>query len=315
MTMSSRLLPAVGLLVLAAILLTFPFAASGYQIYIINLVLVWVVMSLGLNILMGETGLFGMAHVAFYGIGIYTTGLLTNNTGVPVLLAIFLAGCLAALIGFILGVLSIRMNDIYLGLSTFAFGEAMQWVFHNWDAVTKGVNGLRISPTTFFGWRIDTDFRAYFVALGIATTFTIGAVLLSRSRFGRAMRAVRESEPAAAAVGINIRRVKVSAFAISAFYAGSAGGLITIFTSYIHPDTLGFNTTIVILTMLVVGGMGTIPGAIIGAAAIGVLSEFLRQAADRQEMIYGLVLVLFMVFLPDGIYGRLRQLWRRWSAQ
>ena len=315
MNTSSRLLPAGGLALLVAALLALPFIASGYQTYIVNLILVWVVMSLGLNILMGEAGLFGMAHVAFYGLGIYTTGLLTNLTGTPVLVAIVLAGCLAAVIGLIIGILSIRMSDIYLGLSTFAFGEAMQWVFHNWDAVTHGVNGLRIKQTSFMGWPIDSDFRAYFLALGVAACFTLGAVLLSRSRFGRAMRAVRESEPAAAAVGINIRRVKVAAFAISAFYGGCSGGLITVFTSYIHPESLGFNTTIVILTMLVVGGMGTIPGAIIGAAVIGVLSEYLRKFAATQEMIYGLVLVLFMVFLPDGIYGRLRHFWRRWATR
>ena len=107
----------------------------------------------------------------------------------------------------------------------------------------------------------------------------------------------------------------MAAFAISAFYGGCSGGLITVFTSYIHPESLGFNTTIVILTMLVVGGMGTIPGAIIGAAVIGVLSEYLRKFAATQEMIYGLVLVLFMVFLPDGIYGRLRHFWRRWATR
>lgn len=291
---------ALVVLLLAALALV-PVLGSGYVIYIANLLLVYVTLSLGLNIVIGECGQFALAHTAFYGIGIYAAGLLADRVGWPFPLSILAGGLLAGALGLVIGAVALRMRDIYLALATFAFGEAMQWVFLNWDAVTGGPNGLHIAPARLGALRLLDDRAAYpFVAVTMLLMLLL-TVAIARSRLGRAFRAVRESEVAALAVGIGVRRVKITAFALSAFYAGIAGGLFTIFSTYIHPDSLGFQTTITVLTMIVVGGLGSTSGAVAGAIVFGIASELLRSQPAYQEMIYGAILMGFMMFLPRGL--------------
>ena len=203
--------------------------------------------------------------------------------------------------GYVIGALALRMRDIYLALSTFAFGEAMQWVFLNWDAVTNGSNGFRISPATLFGYELVSDIKAYPFVVLIAALLLWTTVLLSRSQLGSAFRAVRESDVAAQAMGVNVNAVKRAAFTLSAAYAGIAGGMYTLFASFIHPESLGFQTTILILTMVVVGGIGSVRGAIAGALIFGLISELLRQALSFQEIIYGVILMGFMMFAPGAV--------------
>jgi len=287
-------------------LIVLPQLTSGYVVYLANLMLVYIILAIGLNILIGETGQFGLAHVAFYGIGIYTTAILTSRYGVPFPVAVIAGMLLAGAIGFLLGAVSFRMRDIYLALSTFAFGEAMQWVFKSWDAVTNGPNGMRIPQASLFGFRITNDHDAYYVVLAVAIVTVLVTILLMQSRLGRAFRAVRESEPAALALGVNVRRTKVIAFTLSAVYAGLAGGIFASFSSFIHPDSLGFTTTILVLTMIVVGGLGSIAGAVMGALILGLIQELLRQAPSYQEIIYGVILILFMMYAPKGVIGALK---------
>lgn len=287
-------------------LIVLPHLTTGYVVYLANLMLVYIILALGLNILIGETGQFGLAHVAFYGIGIYTTAILTSRFGVPFPLAVIGGMLLAGAIGFLLGAISFRMRDIYLALSTFAFGEAMQWVFKSWDAVTNGPNGMRIPQASIFGFRITNDHDAYYLVLVVAIFTVLVTILLMQSRLGRAFRAVRESEPAALALGVNVRRTKVIAFTLSAVYAGLAGGVFASFSSFIHPDSLGFTTTILVLTMIVVGGLGSIAGAVMGALILGLIQELLRQAPSYQEIIYGVILILFMMYAPKGVAGAIK---------
>lgn len=287
-------------------LIVLPHLTTGYVVYLANLMLVYIILALGLNILIGETGQFGLAHVAFYGIGIYTTAILTSRFGVPFPLAVIGGMLLAGAIGFLLGAISFRMRDIYLALSTFAFGEAMQWVFKSWDAVTNGPNGMRIPQASIFGFRITNDHDAYYLVLAVAIFTVLVTILLMQSRLGRAFRAVRESEPAALALGVNVRRTKVVAFTLSAVYAGLAGGVFASFSSFIHPDSLGFTTTILVLTMIVVGGLGSIAGAVMGALILGLIQELLRQAPSYQEIIYGVILILFMMYAPKGVAGAIK---------
>lgn len=297
----------IGAAALALIaLIVLPHLTTGYVVYLANLMLVYIILALGLNILIGETGQFGLAHVAFYGIGIYTTAILTSRFGVPFPLAVIGGMLLAGAIGFLLGAISFRMRDIYLALSTFAFGEAMQWVFKSWDAVTNGPNGMRIPQASIFGFRITNDHDAYYLVLAVAIFTVLVTILLMQSRLGRAFRAVRESEPAALALGVNVRRTKVIAFTLSAVYAGLAGGVFASFSSFIHPDSLGFTTTILVLTMIVVGGLGSIAGAVMGALILGLIQELLRQAPSYQEIIYGVILILFMMYAPKGVAGAIK---------
>ena len=180
------------LALMAIALAVLPFYTSGYVIYVVNLLLVFVVLALGLHLVIGETGQFALSHAAFYGVGIYTAGLINNLWHPPFFVSIVAGGLLAALMGYVIGALALRMRDIYLALSTFAFGEAMQWVFLNWDAVTNGSNGFRISPATLFGYELVSDIKAYPFVVLIAALLLWTTVLLSRSQLGSAFRAVRE---------------------------------------------------------------------------------------------------------------------------
>lgn len=292
------LVPAVAAVVALALL---PVFTSGYVVYVANVLLVYVVLSLGLNLVIGEAGQFSLSHAAFYGIGIYAAALGNKLLGLPLVGCLLLAGVVAALLGGVIGTIALRMRDIYLALTTFAFGEAMQWLFLNWEPVTGGPNGLRIPPSSLFGVEILNDKQAYPVVLGVALLMLGATVVISRSRLGRAFRAVRESDVAAMAMGIPVRRVKIMAFLLSAFYAGVAGGLFATFSTYIHPESLGFQTTMTVLTMVVVGGLGSTGGALLGAVVFGLISELLRQAPAVQEMTYGLILILFMMFVPRGL--------------
>ncbi|MBN9457666.1 MAG: branched-chain amino acid ABC transporter permease [Bosea sp. (in: a-proteobacteria)] len=295
---------ALGGLALAALLaVALPFFTTGYVVYIANLLLVFVVLCLGLHIVIGETGQFSMAHAAFYGIGIYASALANRAVDLPYPFAMLFGALVAGAVGLFIGALALRMRDIYLALATFAFGEAMQWVFANWDSVTNGPNGLRIAPARFGPLEILSDKQAYPFVLFFCLLAIGFTVVVSRSRLGRAFRAVRESEVAAMAMGIDVRRTRVIGFGLSAAVAGFAGGMFGLFQTFIHPDSLGFQTTILVLTMVVVGGLGSIWGAIGGAIVFGLISEVLRQAPQYQEIIYGAILMLFMMYAPHGLFA------------
>ena len=293
----------LALLVAAIVLIALPLTASGYVVYLANLLLTFAVICLGMHIVLGEAGQFSLAQAAFYGIGIYTSGLSSVAFGWPFPFSILAAGVIAALVGFCIGALALRMRDIYLALATFAFGEAMQWVFLDWTPVTGGPNGLHIPPARLFGFEMLTDKQAYPAVLIVALLMLGLTLVISRSRLGRSFRAVRESEVAAMAMGVPVRSTKLIAFAISAFFAGVAGGMFALYSTYIHPDSLGFQTTILVLTMVVVGGLGSITGAVGGAIVFGLISELLRQAPSYQEIIYGLILIVFMMFAPKGMFA------------
>jgi len=287
----------------AALLLLLPFTVSGYVLYVVNLLMVFVVLALGLHVVIGETGQFALAHAAFFGIGIYTAGIINTAWHPPFLVSIVAGGLLSAVLGYLIGYLALRMRDIYLALATFAFGEAMQWVFLSWEKVTGGSNGMKMDPAELFGYKLTNDLQAYPFVIVLTGLMLWLTVALARSQYGSSLRAVRESDVAAMAMGINVKAMKQSAFAISAAFAGIAGGMYTLFTSFIHPESLGFQTTILILTMVVVGGMGSVRGAVAGAIAFGLISELLRQLMSVQEIIYGVILMGFMMFKPKGLFA------------
>ncbi len=305
MTTPTRRFPldAWALAVLAVVLCAIPFFASGYVLYVVNLLMVFVILALGMHVVIGEAGQFALSHTAFYGIGIYVAGLINTHWHPPFVLSILAGGLVSAALGYVIGLLALRMRDIYLALATFAFGEAMQWVFLNWESVTGGSNGMRMQPAQMLGLTLTNDLQAYPFVVGIAALMLGVTVWLSRSQFGSALRAVRESDVAAMAMGIDARAMKQSAFAVSAAFAGIAGGTYTLFISFIHPESLGFQTTILILTMVVVGGIGSVRGAVAGALAFGIISEMLRQALSIQEILYGAILLGFMMFKPRGLFA------------
>jgi len=296
---------ALGVLVVAGFVL--PRLLPDYFLYMGNLLMMYAILAIGLDLLLGWTGQFAFAHIAFYGIGIYATALLNMRLGVPFIFGLPIAAALAALIGFLIALPATRLRTVYLALATFAFAECTQWVFRTWDAVTNGPDGLRMTAPHIFGYVVGNDRQAMPV-VAIALALMLGATFyLVRSRLGRAFCAVRDSEHVAAASGIDVKRTKVLAFTISAFYAGVAGGAYTLFQSFVHPDGLGVWTLVLVLTMIVVGGSGTIAGVLLGVALLGVLPEVLRAAPRGllvwQEFAYGLILILAIMFMPGGIWG------------
>ena len=298
--MSERLLlAALGAVALGIAVVPLPV----YALYVANLLLMYAVLAVGLDILLGLAGQFAFAHIAFFGIGVYTSGLLGNLFGLPFPLPLLAGAVLAGAAAFLIAIPALRLRNIYLALTTYAFAAAAQWVFHSWDSVTAGSNGLRLSPTVFFGWHIVDDRDAYPVLLAVALVMALLRLGLQRSKLGRSMAAVREAEPLALASGVDVKRVKVLAFTISGFYAGIAGGMLPLFQSYVHPDTLGLEALVVTLTMVVVGGLGSLGGVLIGTAAMGLLPEILRDVAVMRELIYGLILILSVVFMPRGLAG------------
>lgn len=287
----------------AIVLAVLPFTVTGYVLYVVNLLMVFVVLALGMHLVIGEAGQFALSHTAFYGIGIYTAGIINTTWHPPFVVSILAGALLSAVLGYVIGLLALRMRDIYLALATFAFGEAMQWVFLNWEKVTGGSNGMRMQPAELFGLTLTNDLQAYPFVIGLTALMLWLTVALSRSQYGSSLRAVRESDVAAMAMGIDVKAMKQSAFALSAAFAGMAGGMYTLFTSFIHPESLGFQTTILVLTMVVVGGIGSVRGAVLGAIAFGLISELLRQALSVQEIIYGAILMGFMMFKPKGLFA------------
>ena len=293
----------LALMALLVVLCVLPFTVTGYVLYVVNLLMVYAVLALGMHVVIGEAGQFALSHTAFYGIGIYVAGIVNTAWHPPFIVSILAGGLLSAVLGYVIGFLALRMRDIYLALATFAFGEAMQWVFLNWESVTGGSNGMRMQPAQLFGLTLTNDLQAYPFVVAIAALMLWLTVWLSRSQFGSALRAVRESDVAAMAMGINARAMKQAAFAISSALAGIAGGMYTLFVSFISPDSLGFQTTILILTMVVVGGIGSVRGAVAGAIAFGIISELLRQALSIQEILYGAILLGFIMFKPRGLFA------------
>src|SRR6185503_3512378 len=300
----ARLALLVPLLVAGVVL---PLLLPQYFLYLGNFLMMFAVLALGLDLLLGWAGQFAFAHIAFFGIGTYTTALLQIRLGVPFVVGMPLAALLAGAIGLLIGFPTTRLRTVYLALATFAFAEATQWVFNAWDKVTGGPDGLRIAAPSIFGYTTGTDPTAFPVMAAILALMIAATMYLTTSRFGRAMCAIRDSEHVAAASGIDVRATKAWAFAISAVYAGVAGGMYTLFQSFVNPDVFGFHQIVLLLSMIVVGGLGSIPGALIGVALLGLLPEVMRTTMRGlliwQEFAYGLILILVVMFMPRGIWG------------
>jgi branched-chain amino acid transport system permease protein len=298
------------LLLLIAAGLVLPQLLPQYFLYLGNFLMMFAVLALGLDLLLGWAGQFAFAHIAFFGIGVYATALLQSRLGIPFIVGMPLAALLSGSIGLLIGLPATRLRTVYLALATFAFAEAAQWVFNSWDKVTGGPDGLRIAAPDLFGYRLGTDPTAFPVVATILAIMIAATMYLTTSKFGRAMCAVRDSEHVAAASGVNVRSTKAWAFAISAVYAGVAGGMYTLFQSFVNPEVFSFHQIVLLLSMIVVGGLGSLPGVLIGVGLLGLLPEIMRTSMRGllvwQEFVYGIILILAMMFMPRGIWGFVR---------
>lgn len=300
-------------LILLAVFLAFPlFMKNIYYLHVINLAGIYTLIIIGLNILSGYTGQVSMGQAGYYAIGTYVSALLMMNFNVPIWLAILGAIGATALGGFLIGVPAMKLSGPYLVLATVGFGEIVRLVILNWTPVTKGAAGLTGIPLPqLFGIKIMSEkdffyFIFFFVLLG-----TYVAYRLAKSKIGRTFTAIREDELAAEAMGVPVNKYKISAFVISAAYAGVAGALFGSFAGVASPDNFTFEDSVAFLCMSVVGGNRTVVGAVIGAFVLTFLSEALRVFQGLRLIIYGVILIFTVIYMPQGIYGLIEKVKNR----
>ena len=299
---------------LCVLLIVAPWAIPEYWLAQLTFVLIYSIVGLGLMLLAGFTGQFSIGHAAFLGTGAYTQGVLTN-IGVPFPLALAAAAALSAGVGVVVALPALRVKGIYLGIATLAFGFIVEEVFARWESVTGGNAGLHVKAPKVLGLELSSNEAFYFVCLAVAVLSTLGILNLLRSSTGRAFVAIRDSEISAQSMGIHLARYKTLSFAISAALAGLGGALYAHKLSFISPDQFNIIQSIDLLLLVVIGGLGSVHGAFLGAIFLismpqlialskDWLPDAIGQAPGLQGLVYGLVLIAFVLFEPLGLYGR-----------
>lgn len=285
-----------------------------YQTTILTNALMYVILGLGLNIAVGMAGLLHLGYAAFYAVGAYTYALLHINFGIGFWLALPLAGAVAAVFGILLGMPVLRLKGDYLAIVTLGFGEIVRIVLENWNDFSKGPSGISGIPGPwFFGLKLNSYqhiMYIYYVALLIAIIVVIFTSRLQNSRIGRALMAMREDEIASEAMGIDITKTKLTAFAVSAAVAGIAGVLFAAKTTFINPQSFTFMESAIVLSIVVLGGMGSITGVIIAALLLILLPEYLREMGNYRMIIFGASMVLMMLFKPQGLISNVRKIYK-----
>ena len=300
---------ALGLLLLAA-----PWLFAEYWLAQLTFVLIYAIAGLGLMLLAGFTGLFSLGHAAFLGVGAYTQAVLVGM-GWPFPLALACAALLSAAVGLVVGLPALRVKGIYLGMATLSFGFIVEEVFARWESVTGGNAGMHVKAPTLGGWSLSGGDAFYFLCLGITVAATLGLLNLLRAPTGRAFVAIRDSEISAQSMGIHLARYKTLSFALSAALAGIAGALYAHKLQFISPDQFNILQSIDLLLMIVIGGLGSVHGAFLGAIflismpqliSLGKdwLPDSIGQSPGLQAVVYGAVLIAFVLFEPMGLYGR-----------
>lgn len=286
----------------AAALATGILIDDAYYLQVLIFIGINTLLALSLNMLMGYAGQISLGHAAFYGIGAYTTAILSTTYNLSPWLALPIAIFAAVAIAYIVGIPTLRLTGYYLGMGTLGFGMIVSIIFREWYSVTGGASGfVGIPPLEIGSFSFDTDRRYFFLVWGVVLFFFIICRRIVDSRVGRALRAIHDGEHAAAAVGVNTAAMKLSIFVLSAAMASLAGFLYAHQVFFISPETFSFLASIRIVTMVVIGGMASIWGSLLGASLLTLLPEWLHAFADYEMMVYGLVLMLVMIFLPQGL--------------
>jgi len=315
-----RLATLVGLILLFAVV---PFIINAYTLYIVNTIGIFAIAAIGLNLLIGYTGQISLGHGAFFGVGAYAGAVLSVRAGLPFIVAVPAAGVITAIIGMIFGTPSIRLKHLYLCIATLASQFILEYVFVQWEGMTGGAAGISIPAASLFGIDLGSDRNFFYVIFFCFSILTWMAVNITRTRYGRAFIAIRDNDRAAEGMGIPIFLYKLLAFAISSFYAGFAGALFAFYMISITPEPFGIWLSIEYVAMIIIGGLGSIPGSVFGTVFIITLSEVLSHTteylmnisasiggaitiAPLREFIYGLAIILFIIFEPKG----LAEVWR-----
>lgn len=292
----------------ACALLVLPFLVNGYIQYVVNLILVYGLVAVGFNIVLGYLGQLAFANAAFFGIGAYALGILMERYAVPFWAALLPAGLAGALAGTLVGLPALRLKGYYLAIVTLAFGELLRWGYVHADWLTHGSSGLGLPASALAGPMLNSGRHLYFVILVVVALIVCATLNLLRSRIGRAWVAIRENERAAASLGFSPARYKIGAFAWSGFVAGVAGALFAALLGRIGPDSFDLHQLLLQFSIVMIGGLGSIAGSLLGAALLTAAPEVLRNIPGAEEIIFSLLLICVLLFAPNGIAGLIHRL-------
>jgi branched-chain amino acid transport system permease protein len=324
-------------IILILVLALFPLVVKNYYIYLANYIAINIIIVLGLNLLVGFTGQISLGHAGFVAIGAYGTIILMTRLHLPFLPALLIAALIAALFGFLLGLPALRLEGPYLSIATLGFGLTITQIIGRMD-IFGGREGLHTPELTMGPWHLDTDLDFYYLLIPLAFLLTLVARNITKTKVGRAFVAIRDADIAAETMGVNLLLYKTLAFSVSAFYAGIGGGMYAFVLRFVEPEIFTLMMSIMFLAMVVVGGLGSIMGAIAGATLLSwldlqlrnildipFLGEWLTQLSQSyfsitgvsniQFIIFGLIMIGIMLFEPLGIYGiwlRTKIYWRTW---
>ena len=319
----------VRLVLALAVVVALPFVASPYWLTVLNQIGIAVVGAIGLNILVGYTGQISLGQGGFLAVGAYTAGVVATKTGASPVLGLLAAVVATAAVGAFFGLPALRLKGLYLAIATLASQQIIIWVITHWEFVTGGVDALVLEPVTLFGWTITGDRQWYWVIAGFAGLATVVGTNLFRTGVGRAFVAIRDQDVAAEVIGVDPARYKLLSFAVSSGFVGLAGALTAYWTQILTWERFTLDVSILYLAMIIVGGLGSISGAVYGAAFMIALPAYLQQLSLRfqgdsffvrnlpalQLLIFGATIVLFLVFEPRGmarIWQRMKDYFRLW---
>lgn len=300
------------ILFLALIVLTGMLTSNSYHLQLLTFIGINTLLALGLNMLMGYAGQISLGHAAFYGIGAYTTAILTVHLNWSPWLALPAAVLLTALVAFLVALPMLKLSGYYLGMGTLGFGMITYILIRQWTTVTGGDSGLVGIPFLALGpYSLASGKTYFYLVWGVVLVSFLICERLVDSRVGRALRAIHDGEQVAAAMGIDTSRLKTGVFVLSAIFAALAGFLYAHLVSFISPNSFDFLVSIRLVTMVVVGGMASIWGSLLGASLLTILPEWLHVFSDFEMIVYGLILMSIMIFLPQGLTRGLLDLHER----
>lgn len=291
-----------------------PLSGNNYFLSLLTNGALFAIVGLSLILLMGFCGQISLGHAAFFAVGAYTSCIFVSKLGFPFLVSMILGGVMASLVGLIVGLPSLRLKDLYLAIATLALAFIVEDVLVKWQRLTGGTFGMAVPEASVGRFLFNTEARYYYLVLVILILFTIVTKNIQRSGYGRTLMAIRESEIAAQAMGINIHYYKVAIFGLSAFYTGVAGSLFGHYTGFILPDTFNFLLSINFLIAILVGGTTSVVGAILGGlymslipgatkVLIGILPAAFASINGLDTIFYALILLVFISYQPEGIHG------------
>lgn len=288
--------------------LGWPLMAPKYLVFLGTLVAINAIVAIGLNLLSGYTNQLSFGHAGFLAIGAYVSALLTIHLpALPVPLTLLAAGLATGLVGLALGIPCLRLEGLYLAMATLAFGFVVIEAITNLDGLTRGNDGLRVPVAHLGPWVLDTDASRYYLTMAVAAGMVLAALNVTATRTGRAFLAIRTSEIAAQASGINVAEYKTMAFVLSAFYTGVAGGLFAFVVGFLSPDAFDVFLSVDFLVMIILGGLGSVFGSVAGAAIVTVLNDSLAGFQAYRPLIFGAIMIACMLFMPGGLAALARR--------